>query len=147
METTKTTKQTATEPKRAEPGTGGSARFFRIVLGPKQRFETFRTQDVGKPGGIERVAGKRKNGSWGTQTWLVSKKEAHVEGNTLVPDTQDVKELFIHLGSKPRRVKADIFEAKDRPNVPERAKPTAAQKKAWAQNIKKAQAARRKKSS
>jgi len=46
------------------------------------------------------------------------------------------------LGSKPKHVKGDIFEAKDKPNVPEKKKPTEAQKKAWAENIKKAQAAR-----
>jgi hypothetical protein len=40
-------------------------------------------------------------------------------------------------------VVGDRFKAKDRPNVPERAKPTPAQKRARSRNIKKAQAARR----
>jgi hypothetical protein len=40
----------------------------------KNQFETFRTQDVGKAGGLERLAGKRKNCSWDTVTWLVDKK-------------------------------------------------------------------------
>lgn len=40
-------------------------------------------------------------------------------------------------------VKGDVFEAKDRPNIPERKKPTAAQTKARLENIKKAQEARR----
>ena len=39
-------------------------------------------------------------------------------------------------------VKADMFEAKPRPNVPEKDKPTEAQKKARKENIKKAQKAR-----
>jgi hypothetical protein len=36
-----------------------------------------------------------------------------------------------------------VFEAKDRPNVPESEKPTDAQKRARVKNIKKAQQARR----
>ena len=46
------------------------------------------------------------------------------------------------LGSEPKHVKGDVFKAKDRPNVPEREKPTTAQQKARSTNIKKAQAAR-----
>jgi hypothetical protein len=49
--------------------------------------------------------------------------------------------LIQKLGSKPKHVKGDIFEAKDRPNVPEKKKPTEAQRKAWMANIKKAQLA------
>jgi len=41
------------------------------------------------------------------------------------------------LGSKPRHVKGDVFEARDRPNVPENKKPTEAQQRARAENIKK----------
>jgi hypothetical protein len=89
------------------------------------------------------VAGKRRSGSWDTQTWLVSKQDAHREGDRLVPDTADARKLFAKLGSEPRHVKGDIFKAKDRPNVPEREKPTPAQQRARTQNIKKAQAARR----
>ncbi len=37
------------------------------------------------------------------------------------------------MGSKPKHVKGDIFEAKDKPNVPEKKKPTEAQKKASVQ--------------
>jgi hypothetical protein len=37
----------------------------------------------------------------------------------------------------------DVFEANPRPNIPEREKPTPAQRRARRTNIKKAQAARR----
>jgi hypothetical protein len=40
-------------------------------------------------------------------------------------------------------VKGEVFEARPRQNVPEREKPTLAQKRARRANIKKAQAARR----
>jgi hypothetical protein len=39
-------------------------------------------------------------------------------------------------------VEGDVFEARPRPNVPEREKPTPAQRRARSANIKKAQAAR-----
>jgi len=127
---------------REKPGTQGGGEFYRIQVRPKDEFVTFRTQDTGSPGHIERLAGKRASGSWDTQTWLVSKQDAHVEDGKLVPDTADARELLAKLGSEPTHVEGDIFKAKDRPNVPERAKPTPAQRRARTANIKKAQAAR-----
>jgi hypothetical protein len=127
---------------RTKPGTGGGGEFFHIEVRPKGEFVTFRTQDVGGPGHVERRAGKRRSGSWDTQAWLVSKADAHVEGGKLIPDTEDARNLFATLGAEPVLVKGDIFKAKDRPNVPEREKPTAAQQTARMRNIKKAQAAR-----
>jgi hypothetical protein len=129
--------------KRAKQGTKGEGDYFRIVLRPKEEFTTFRYQDVGEKGHILRLAGKRSSGSWDTQVWLISKNDAHLEGDTLVADTEDAKRLIETLGSKPKHVKGDVFEAKDRPNVPEREKPTEAQQRARSENIKKAQQARR----
>ena len=103
----------------------------------------FRYHDVGEKGHILRLAGKRSSGSWDTQVWLISKDDAHIEGDTLVADTDDARSLIDALGSKPKHVKGDVFEAKDRPNVPESKKPTEAQQKARLENIKKAQQARR----
>ena len=128
---------------RAKPGTSGRGNYYRVEVRPKSDFVTFRLQDVGKPGGIQRLAGKRSSGSWGTVTWLIHKDYAHVEGGRLVADSRAAKDLLKQLSSQPRHVKGDVFEAKDRPNVPERAKPTAAQKRARAANIKKAQQARK----
>jgi hypothetical protein len=129
--------------KRARPGTKGECDYFRIVLRPKQEFTTFRYQDVGEKSHILRLAGKRSSGSWDTQVWLIGKTDAHMEGETLIADTEDARKLIETLGSKPKHVKGDVFEAKDRPNVPESKKPTEAQKRARAENIKKAQQARR----
>src|SRR5512135_3796288 len=128
--------------KRQRPGAGGG-NFYRVEVRPKSEFVTFRTQDVGGKGHIERVAGKRSSGSWATAAWLIGKEDAHVSGRKLVADTRDAKNLLKKLGSEPIRRSGDRFDAKDRPNIPERAKPTAAQKRARSTNIKKAQAARR----
>jgi hypothetical protein len=127
---------------RSKPGATGEGEFYRIVVRPEEEFVTFRTQDVGSKGHVERVAGKRESGSWDTQAWLVSKKDAHTEGDRLVPDTAGARELLAELGSEPKPVKGDVFEAKDRPDVPESEKPTEPLKRARRENIKKAQVAR-----
>lgn len=138
-----TPKQTATTG-RAKPGIRGTGKYYHVIVRPESDFVSFRVQDVGKPGGLERVAGHRSSGSWATHAWLIGKEKAHIENGTLVADDKDARKLLDSLRTQPKLVGGDIFRAKDRRNVPEREKPTAAQKKAWSENIKKAQAARRK---
>lgn len=131
---------------RKKPGTTGEGNYYHVEVRPKDEFTTFRTQDVGDEGHLQRVAGKRSSGSWATVKWLIGKEDAHVEDGKLVGDTRDAKDLLKKLGSEPVRKNGDRFEAKPRRNVPEHEKPTAAQQRARRQNIKKAQTARRKKS-
>jgi hypothetical protein len=128
---------------RRKPGASGKGAFFHIEVRPKFEFVTFRNQDIGARGGIERVAGRRENGSWDTQKWLVSKALAHVEDGSLVADTSAARKVLDMLGSRPRHSGGDRFKAKPRPDIPASDKPTPAQKRAWERNIKKAQAARR----
>ena len=129
--------------KRARPGTKGEGDYFRIVVRSKEEFTTFRYDDVGEKGHILRLAGKRSSGSWDTQAWLISKDDAHIESDTLVADTDDARRLIETLGSKPTHIEGDVFEAKDRPNVPKSKKRTEAQQRARLENTKKAQQARR----
>ena len=131
--------------KRAKPGARGGGQFSHIEVRPRREFKSFRTQDVGRKGGIERVAGRRSTGSWDTQKWLISKDDAHREGRRLVADSADARKVLEELGAAPTHLKGDRFKAKDRPNVPERRKPTQAMRRARSQNIRKAQTARRKK--
>ena len=131
-----------THSSRAKPGSSGEGDFFHIEVRPKGEFKTFRTQDVGKQGGIERVAGKRESGSWATQKWLIGKHHAHIEHGRLVADTEDARQVIEQLGSALHHIEADRFAAKPRHDVPEKDKPTPAQKRARRENIKKAQAAR-----
>jgi hypothetical protein len=126
---------------RATPGSTGQGEYYHIEVRPKGQFTTFRTHDVGKKGGIQRVAGKRRSGSWDDQTWLISKKHAHVENGILVPDSSAVRDVLETLGTKPLHITGDRFRAKPRPNVPEVSKPTPAQRHAQQSNIQKAQAA------
>ena len=128
---------------RKKPGAGGEGNYYHVEVRRGADFVTFRTQDVGEPGHIQRVAGKRGSGSWDTVKWLISKDDAHMEHESLVADSSDAKKLLSELGSEPVHLKGDLFEAKPRPNVAESDKPTPAQKRARSENIKKAQAARR----
>jgi hypothetical protein len=128
--------------RRQKPGSGGTGNYYHVEVREGGEFETFRTQDVGDPGHLQRVAGKRPSGGWSTVKWLVSKDDAHVKEGKLVGDTQEAKDLIKKLRSRPVQIRGDRFEAKPRQNVPERSKPTAAQTRARRQNIKKAQAAR-----
>jgi hypothetical protein len=129
--------------RRKAPGTGGTGDYYHIEVRPGDDFATFRTQDVGDPGHIQRVAGKRESGGWATVKWLIGKEDAHVDEGRLVGDTQEAKDLLRKLRTKPVHKRGDLFESKPRQNVPERSKPTAAQKKARSKNIKKAQTANR----
>jgi hypothetical protein len=126
---------------RAKPGSTGGGHYFHIEVRPRWEFKAFRTQDVGKPGGIQRVAGKRDSGSWDTQKWLISKSLAHVRGGHLVADSAAARRVIEQLGSTPVHLGGDRFKAKPRPNVPEREKPTLAMLRAQQRNIVKAQAA------
>ena len=139
---TKSGKGSRSTSTRRSPGSGGQGEYYHVEVRPGEDFVTFRTQDVGDPGHIQRVAGKRETGSWATVKWLIDKNDAHVEGDTLVGDTSDAKDVLKKLGSKAIHKSGDRFEAKPRRNVPDKSKPTTAQKKARSQNIKKAQAAR-----
>jgi len=130
---------------RKKPGSGGEGEYYHVEVVPKGDFVTYRTQDVGRQGHIQRVAGKRPSGSWTTVKWLIGKNDAHRQGKKLVPDTKSAREVIEQLGSQPVHLRGDRFAAKPRRDVPEKNKPTPAQVRARRQNIKKAQAARWKK--
>jgi len=128
---------------RAKPGAKGTGNYYRVVVRDRNEFTSFRTQDVGREGHVQRLAGRRKSGSWSTQAWLIAKDDAHRDGDRLVADTAGARKILRSLGSRPAHVKGDVFEAKPRRNVPEREKPTPAQQRARRQNIGKAQQASR----
>ncbi|HEV8717878.1 MAG TPA: hypothetical protein VGX03_34295 [Candidatus Binatia bacterium] len=128
---------------REKPGATGEGEYYHIEVRPKGQFTTFRTQDIGEKGGILRVGGKRSSGSWDDQKWLISKEHVHIEDGKLVPDSEEAREVLEALGSVPAHIQGDRFKAKPRPNVPEKEKPTPAQRRAQQRNIEKAQAARR----
>ena len=126
---------------RAKPGARGTGLFFHIQVRPRTEFVTFRNQDVGARGGIERVAGRRANGTWDTQKWLVGKTQAHLDGKQLAPDTAAARKLLAQLGSPPRHLGGDRFIARPRRDISESEKPTPAMRRAQLANIKKAQTA------
>jgi hypothetical protein len=114
----------------ASSGSRGGGRFFHIEVRPSDQFVGFRVQDVGAPGGVERVAGRRTSGSWDTAKWLVEKTHAHVEDGRLVPDSVEAEKLFASLGSAPVLIEGDRFHAEPRRDIPEIEKPTPAMRRA-----------------
>ncbi|MEO8358377.1 MAG: hypothetical protein ABI621_20920 [Chloroflexota bacterium] len=138
----KSGKPTQSRSRRKAPGSDGQGEYYHVEVRPSDDFVTFRTQDVGDPGHVQRVAGKRETGSWATVKWLIGKEDAHVDGGRLVADTNDAKDVIRKLGSKPVHKTGDLFEARPRRNVAEKSKPIAAQKKARSKNIRKAQSAK-----
>ncbi len=128
--------------RRAKPGTRGEGDYYRVVVRPKEEFVTFRYQAVGRPGHIERLAGRRASGSWADQAWLIVKQDAHVQNGRLVGDTPAARKVLDVVGPA-KQLRGDIFEGHPRRKIPESAKPTPAQRRARLANIKKAQRARR----
>jgi hypothetical protein len=100
-------------PKRATPGSTGEGEFYHIEVRPKGQFKTFRNHDVGDKGGLERVAGQREDGSWDDQAWLIDKDMAHVDGEKLVGDTADAREILDEIGPV-THLKGDIFKGHPR---------------------------------
>ena len=129
---------------RKKPGTTGRGKFFRIEVRPKGQFKTFRVQDVGRRGGLERLAGKRPSGSWDTVSWLVSKEDASIKNGKLIISEPKAKSVLKSIRGPITHVKGDVFKALSHRNVPEKEKPTRKQRRAQRANIKKAQRARRK---
>jgi hypothetical protein len=127
---------------RAKPGRTGRGGFFHVEVRPARDFIAFRVQDVGRPGGIERVAGRRANGSWDTQKWLIAKDQARIQQGRLVAETASARKVLASLGSPARRVAGDRFKAKPRRDIPESEKPKPAMGRAQREKIRKAQAAR-----
>ena len=127
--------------RRAKPGSRSSGRYFHIAVRPAREFVRFRIQDVGKRGGVQRLAGQRANGAWDTQKWLIEKTDAHIQNGRLVPDSAAARKVLASLGSNAIHVRGDRFKARPRRNIPEAEKPTQAMRRAQMKNIRKAQAA------
>ncbi len=115
---------------RAKPGATGKGKFYRIVVRPKGQFSSFRVQDVGGKGGLERVAGHRPSGSWDTVSWLIEKKDANVKNGHLIITDPKARSVLENIRGHIYHVKGDIFRAHPRKNVAEKDKPTAAMRRA-----------------
>ena len=132
-------------PTRKAPGSSGKGDYYHVEVLPAEEFVTFQTQDVGRRGHIQRVAGKRSSGYWTTVKWLIGKEDAHIQDEKLVPDTKAAKNVIQQLGSDPIRLVGDRFRAKPKPRVPETLKPTFAEGRTRRESVKKTDPNRRKK--
>ena len=48
--------------KRKKPGSTGEGDYYHVTVRPKEQFSSFRTQDVGRKGHSQRLAGRRSSG-------------------------------------------------------------------------------------
>lgn len=86
--------------------------YFKIKVRDENKFTRLRRRYIGKPGHILRIAGRTENGFWDTQSWLISKDDAHISDGELVPDTEDAKRIIDTLSTKPSLVEDNIFEVR-----------------------------------
>ena len=115
-------KSASVQKPRRKPGSTGKGEYYHIEVLPRADFVTFQTQDVGRRGHIQRVAGQRSSGYWSTVKWLIDKDDAHIQDNRLVPDTKDAQAVIEQLGSEPVRMLGDLFKARPRPNFRQESK-------------------------
>jgi hypothetical protein len=117
--------------------------FFHIEVQPREAFMEFKTQAIGRDGGIERVAGKRAGGSWSTQEWLIAKDQAHVERGLLIGDTVDARRVLTMLGVEPRHIKADRFTIHGHTGMPADVSTSLAPRHAGLTNVQASQKGRK----
>lgn len=98
---------------RKSPGAESEGRFFQIEVRPKKEFVTFRTQDVGEKGHLERIAEQRESGDWDTHTWLVAKDDAYVRADSSL-SIVDVRARSVleQIQGRIKHVKGDVYRAK-----------------------------------
>lgn len=132
-------KSVASSPKthevRQAPGSTGLGNFYHIIIRPKEQFNSFRVQDVGKHGGLERVAGHRPDGSWDTQAWLVEKKDARVIGGKLMLGG-GAKSLLNQIDGVITHLQGDIWKAHVKHKIPVHERPTDKHREEWNQKIR-----------
>ena len=106
--------------KRKTPGETGKGEYYHIEVRPRNGFIAFTTQDVGKKGGLLRVAGKRATGVWHTVAWLVEKKLAHISRNgRLIIDDIKAQNVLRQIIKPILHKKGDVFVTTPRYSTPE----------------------------
>jgi hypothetical protein len=71
--------------------------YYRLRVKNPSEFkpQTFRTQDIGRPGGIMRITAQHKrSGKWMTQAWRISINDARVINGRLMPMNQQAKKVL-----------------------------------------------------
>ncbi len=99
--------------RRKAPGSTGDGDYYHVEVKARSQFTAFRTQDVGKKGGLQRVSGRKADGTWETQTWRIAKSMAHIdESGALIADHADAKDVLNDLKGRPRRLEGDRFKVR-----------------------------------
>lgn len=70
--------------------------YYRIKVTPKNQFSTFRIEHLTENDSMH-ITGQLDDGSWGTQQWLINKKDVHLEDGKLVADNQRIQDALKYL--------------------------------------------------
>jgi len=87
-------------------------RVYQIVLQPKGEFVATRTRTVAD--GIERLDGRRADGSWAVVEWAIDKRLARNDKGVLVSEDANVAALLDEIGPL-KHVRGDRFKAMEMP--------------------------------
>jgi hypothetical protein len=83
---------------------------YQIVLHPRTGFVATRTRTVAD--GIERLDGRRADGSWEVVEWTIAKTLAHNDKGVLVADEANAAALLEQLGPL-KHVRGDRFKIRE----------------------------------
>jgi hypothetical protein len=83
---------------------------YQIVLHPRAAFVTTRTRTVAE--GIERLDGRRADGTWAVVEWSIAKTLARNEKGQLVTDDLNAAALLEELGPL-KHVRGDRFKVRE----------------------------------
>ncbi len=70
--------------------------YYRIKVMPKNRFSLFRIEHLTDNDSIQ-ITGQLDDGSWGTQQWLIHKKDVRFVDGKLVADDQRIQDAIYHM--------------------------------------------------
>ncbi len=88
----------------------GQGEYFRIIIRPSSDFIKLRMEASADADVIQQINGKRADGRWNTQSWLIHKSAAHLEADKLVADNQHAKKLLQALDHKMVLIEKDTFK-------------------------------------
>jgi len=87
--------------------------YYRINVRDRDEFIQFKSETPTGNNTIQQINGKRADGIWCTQSWLIKKEAAHIESDKLIADKKAAKKLLQVLDGKIHFVEGDIFQLVD----------------------------------
>jgi hypothetical protein len=71
--------------------------YYYLTMESDDEFILFKSETIGADNQSHMIKAKEKNGRWKVKEWIINKDDAHMEGNYLVGDDPEVKEILDEL--------------------------------------------------